>query len=138
MIKKYIYLVDEFNRFVTISEYTEDTINYYTSEKGYQHGDFEESKVQNINFGYDGIVDGVIKYIGLTEEEEKYQESSNTIGRIQLLKQMLQETDWKVIVNSELIQAGLEPKYKDLHSERQAWRDEINQLEQQINSLENN
>jgi hypothetical protein len=45
------------------------------------------------------------------------------------LKMNLGNSDWKVIVNSELIQAGLPPKYPNLHKERQAWRDEINKLE---------
>jgi hypothetical protein len=49
--------------------------------------------------------------------------------RYQELLRLLQDTDWKVIVNAELLQAGLPPKYPDLHAQRQAWRDEINQLE---------
>ena len=49
--------------------------------------------------------------------------------RILELKRTLQETDWKVVVNTELIQVGLPPKYPNLHEERQAWRDEINALE---------
>ena len=51
--------------------------------------------------------------------------------RIGELLQNLKETDWKVIVNAELIQAGLQPKYPNLHEERQNWRDEINYLETQ-------
>jgi len=50
--------------------------------------------------------------------------------RIIELKQLLADSDWKVIVNSELIQEGIQPKYPNLHAERQAWRDEINQLEE--------
>ena len=53
----------------------------------------------------------------------------NQEHRIVELLQLLKESDWKVIVNAELIQAGLQPKYPDLHKERQAWRDEINLLE---------
>lgn len=52
--------------------------------------------------------------------------------RLLELKTLLLETDWKVIVNSELIQAGLPLKYPNLHEERQAWRDEINKLEEEI------
>jgi hypothetical protein len=51
--------------------------------------------------------------------------------RYQELLRLLQDTDWKVIVNAELLQAGLPPKYPDLHSQRQAWRDEINVLEKE-------
>jgi hypothetical protein len=49
--------------------------------------------------------------------------------RILELKQLLASTDWKIIVNAELIQAGLDIKYPNLHNERQAWRNEINELE---------
>ena len=56
---------------------------------------------------------------------EKYEEWSRYLK----LFILLEESDWKVIVNAELIQASLPPKYPDLHIQRQAWRDEINQLE---------
>ena len=59
----------------------------------------------------------------------EYLEKLNSKNRIEELKQLLASTDWKVIVNAELIQAGLDPKYPNLHTERQAWRDEINELE---------
>lgn len=58
---------------------------------------------------------------------EKYEE----FIRYQDLFRLLQESDWKVIVNAELVQAGLPPKYPNLHIERQAWRDEINKLEKE-------
>lgn len=58
---------------------------------------------------------------------EKYEE----FIRYQDLFRLLQESDWKVIVNAELVQAGLPPKYPNLHIERQAWRDEINNLEKE-------
>jgi hypothetical protein len=50
-------------------------------------------------------------------------------NRVEELKSLLAASDWKVIVNSELFQAGLPLKYPQLHAERQAWRDEINELE---------
>jgi hypothetical protein len=50
-------------------------------------------------------------------------------NRIDELKALLSSSDWKVVVNAELFQAGLPLKYPNLHAERQAWRDEINQLE---------
>jgi hypothetical protein len=60
----------------------------------------------------------------------KYLAKIEARNRIEELKMLLAQSDWKVIVNSELIQEGLEPKYPELHSERQAWRDEINSLEE--------
>lgn len=52
-------------------------------------------------------------------------------ARIRDLKFWLQESDFKVIVNQELIAIGKPPKYDPvkLHAERQAWRDELNDLE---------
>jgi hypothetical protein len=54
-------------------------------------------------------------------------------GRYLSLFELLKESDWKVIVNQELRLAGLMPKYDPiiLHQQRQAWRDEINKLEEE-------
>jgi hypothetical protein len=62
--------------------------------------------------------------IGLDKEEIQ--------RKIVDLKIKLGDSDWKVVVNAELIQAGLPPKYPNLHEERQAWRDDINDLEAEI------
>lgn len=75
------------------------------------------------------IVDGKLVYVGYSQEFLTEQEKQNNLHRIKKLKRLLQESDWKVIVNSELVAAGLNAKYPDLHIERQAWRDEINELE---------
>ena len=56
---------------------------------------------------------------------EKHEEWS----RYLTLFKLLEESDWKVIVNAELLQAGLPLKYPELHAQRQGWRDEINKLE---------
>jgi hypothetical protein len=58
---------------------------------------------------------------------EKYEEWARYLD----LFRLLQESDWQVIVNTEYIQAGLPPKYPNIRSQRQAWRDEINKLEQE-------
>lgn len=52
--------------------------------------------------------------------------------RIDELKRFLSESDYKVVKNQELTAIGLEPEYDpaELHAQRQAWRDEINQLQQ--------
>jgi hypothetical protein len=62
----------------------------------------------------------------------KYLNKINNKNRIEELKSFLANSDWKVIVNTELIQVGLKAKYPNLHAERQAWRDEINTLENEI------
>lgn len=46
--------------------------------------------------------------------------------------------DWKIAKNQEYIQVGLEPPYdiQELHQKRQAVRDRINELEQELAELE--
>jgi len=73
---------------------------------------------------------GEIYEIGFDQEYIDSMSKEDKIHRIKKLKMFLSDSDWKVIVNSELIQVGLPPKYPNLHEERQAWRDEINTLEQ--------
>lgn len=53
--------------------------------------------------------------------------------KINELKRKLRDTDYKAIKYAE----GLIPlsEYQEIRGERQAWRDEINQLEEQIESL---
>lgn len=53
--------------------------------------------------------------------------------KIHELKSKLRATDYKAIKYAE----GLIPlsEYQEIRGERQAWRDEINQLEEQIESL---
>lgn len=53
-------------------------------------------------------------------------------GHIAELKAQLDDTDWKIIKCSEYQLAGEELPYDiaELHAQRQALRDEINQLEQ--------
>lgn len=64
-----------------------------------------------------------------TKYKTKYLTMIAARNRIEELKALLAASDWKVVVNSELFQAGLPLKYPNLHAKRQAWRDEINKLE---------
>jgi hypothetical protein len=74
--------------------------------------------------------EGYIRYAKDSSQVKKLLDAEYAVRRIAELKLLLSTTDWKVIVNAELVQAGLPPKYPNLHAERQAWRDEINELEQ--------
>lgn len=58
--------------------------------------------------------------------------------RIQLLKEELQSSDYKIIKNIEYDFNLLTPPYdiRALHEERQSIRDKINELEQKIRLLE--
>lgn len=55
-------------------------------------------------------------------------------NQINALKQELSDTDYKVIKNNEAIAAGFEPPYnpEELHSEREAIRQQIRELEEQL------
>jgi hypothetical protein len=132
MKKKYLYAKDEHNRITEIHEATIENLEKYGY---YIHGEYEESLVSKLNLGFDSIVNDQLVTIGFVESELKEISLSEKVSRIQYLKQLLLESDWKVIVNSELIQAGLQPKYANLHAERQTWRDEINKLEFEITML---
>ena len=73
--------------------------------------------------------EGYIRYAKTSSQVKKLLNAEYAARRIEELKLLLANSDWKVIVNAELAQAGLPLKYPDLHKERQAWRDEINELE---------
>jgi len=56
----------------------------------------------------------------MTLEEKNSVFEGSLISMISNLKFALSESDWKVVVNSELVQIGLDIKYPNLHTERQA------------------
>lgn len=134
MKKEYLYAKDELNRVTEIYEATEETLEIFSY---YHKIDLEESVIPNIVLGYSGFDEqGNVIYIGETQEEKQHLEVTLKFERLQYLKQLLADTDWKVIVNAELIQAGFTIKYEELHEERQVWRDEINTLEEELKTLE--
>ena len=53
------------------------------------------------------------------------------VARVSELHELLQSTDYKVIKNSECQMLGLPLPYDpaEVHAEKQAWRDELNELE---------
>jgi len=80
---------------------------------------------------------GISDFEILTEEEYKAKKESEPIPpsqEIQQLKARLAETDYKIIKCYEYQLAGLELPYdiQTLHAERQAIRDQINELELQL------
>lgn len=82
----------------------------------------------------------VFKKEGYEEVEiefaEKILKKEESINKIIELKELLKETDWMIVANSELIQQNLEIKYKDIHKKRKEWRKQINILEEFINAEE--
>lgn len=81
-----------------------------------------------------------IKIVEISQEEiirnETIKRNNEIQAQINDLKKQLETTDYKIIKASEYNLLGLQCEYniQELHTERQAIRDEINQLEQQINT----
>jgi hypothetical protein len=92
--------------------------NYATNE---EFNEFYLEKLGSLYFKNNQLIVGIDKEL--------------ITRKITELKIKLGESDWKVIVNSELIQNGLQPKYLNLHEERQALRNQINELEFQISMM---
>lgn len=67
----------------------------------------------------------------LRGHEPQEPQSEINAKRVRVLKKQLEDTDYKIVKCSEYQLAGLEPPYdiQELHAERQAIRDEINELE---------
>jgi hypothetical protein len=119
-MKTYYYSLTETGR---INHIVEEVIDYY------QTIELTEKEFESIVLFQTGIKDNKLVDMGEDPEVLLLYAKRDKKERLQSLKYFLIETDWKVIVNAELIQAGLPPKYPNLHKERQAWRDEINALE---------
>jgi hypothetical protein len=131
-MKTYYYSLDEKNRITALS------LTPWLEERKEEEVVKEQPSIQletDVGFilGFYGVNEnGKIYEIGFDQEYIDSMSKEDKINKIKKLKMFLSDSDWKVIVNSELIQAGLSPKYPDLHEERQAWRDDINDLEAEI------
>lgn len=81
--------------------------------------------IERIEDDEDGKARYQIKSIPVNEQQVK-------IDRIDILKQNLKDTDYQAIKHSE----GLisEEDYAEMKAQRQSWRDEINELEKQLNA----
>ena len=66
--------------------------------------------------------------------EQVVDDNGLLLSEIERLKSELQESDYKVIKCAEAMAVGAELPYNmtELHNERQALRDKINKLEQQL------
>ena len=83
-------------------------------------------------YSYYAVVDGkfTIKRRTPTVEEIKVDETAKINRQIFELKQKLTQTDYKAIKYSEGLLTDKE--YAEVKSQRQAWRDEINRLEEKL------
>ena len=62
------------------------------------------------------------------------EQQANILSEIERIKSELQDSDYKVIKCAEALTIGAEMPYdvESLHKERQALRDKINELEEQL------
>ena len=83
-------------------------------------------------YSYYAVVDGkfTIKRRTPTVEEIKVDETAKINRQIFELKQKLTQTDYKAIKYSEGLLTDKE--YAEVKEQRQAWRDEINRLEEKL------
>lgn len=83
-------------------------------------------------YSYYAVVDGkfTIKRRTPTVEEIKVDETEKINRQIFELKQKLTQTDYKAIKYSEGLLTDKE--YAEVKAQRQAWRDEINRLEEKL------
>lgn len=83
-------------------------------------------------YSYYAVVDGkfTIKRRTPTVEEIKVDETVKINRQIFELKQKLTQTDYKAIKYSEGLLTDKE--YAEVKAQRQAWRDEINRLEEKL------
>lgn len=138
-MKKYIYAIDEYNRFTEIYEATEEYVKkfYHYPEIELSDEDFEKI----INNNKYGLVQGEIVLID-TLEQDLLQEKINQIqakkSKINELKFKLNETDYQIIKCYEAQLSNEEIPYnlQELLTQRKAWREEINALEFEIAMLQ--
>lgn len=77
--------------------------------------------------------DKIVEVIIDTERKEKEGENRQKEQQIINLKRQLNKTDYQAIKYAEGQLS--EEEYSEMKVQRQAWRDEINKLEEEINSL---
>jgi hypothetical protein len=132
-MKKYLYILDPFNRITLIKETNLESIdldNHYILE-------LNEDEVKKIVLSRSGILNGKIIEIGLTDEEIKQDNKFNKMGQIDNLKNLLNQSDYKIIkcYEAQLLNEPMPYDLPALLAERKAWRNEINTLEFELSMI---
>lgn len=129
---KYYYQLDSLNRFSALELEREEFINGILNWPT-----IELENIDNIILDEHGLINGEIVYIGKTQEETKDFEKQDKISELNILKKQLNSTDYKVIkcYEAQLLNENMPYNLQELLSQRQAWRDQINQLEFEISML---
>lgn len=93
-----------------------------------------EIKVNTRKNGKRAVVKMIAEDAQIVDNEQVVDDNGLVLSEIERLKSELQESDYKVIKCAEAMGVGAEMPYDvvSLHKERQALRDKINKLEQQL------
>jgi hypothetical protein len=130
-MKKYYYKLDEFDRFVMLKDKKIESDCL----------EIELENIDNIEVGWHGIKDGKVVFIGKVESEEinRTQEDirNEKLLKISGLIQQLTATDYQIIKCYEAFmrQQTLPYNLEELSAQRDEWRAEINQLEEELKNL---
>ena len=133
---KYYYELDSKNRFIAIIP--ENKMRNPETELPY----FESTDTEMIPYYLNnyGIIDNQIVLIAKNQEEIdmlKPNEKEQKIGRVVDLKKMLTDSDYQIIKCYEAFmrQQPLPYNLEELSAQRDAWRAEINELEEELKNL---
>jgi hypothetical protein len=133
---KYYYELDSKNRFIAIIP--ENKMRNPETELPY----FESTDTEMIPYYLNnyGIIDNQIVLIAKNQEEIdmlKPNEKEQKIGRVVDLKKMLTDSDYQIIKCYEAFmrQQTLPYNLEELSAQRDAWRAEINELEEELKNL---
>lgn len=93
-----------------------------------------EIKVNTRINGSRAVVKMIAEDAQIVDNEQVVDDNGLVLSEIERLKSELQESDYKVIKCAEAMAVGAEMPYDvaSLHKERQALRDKINKLEEQL------
>lgn len=93
-----------------------------------------EFKVNTRKNGKRAVVKMIAEDAQIVDNEQVVDDNGLLLSEIERLKSELQESDYKVIKCAEAMAVGAEMPYDvaSLHKVRQALRDKINKLEQQL------
>lgn len=131
---KYYILLDNFNRVLDYKKHEEDT-EFINENKNYIKVEIED--IKKIIIGETGYINNEFIYVGQTDEEKKYNIINEKYEKVKILKNSLNETDYKIIkcYEASMRQLPLPYNLEELAAQRDAWREEINQLEAELETL---
>jgi hypothetical protein len=135
---KILYTLNNFNKVDSVQEYQEGII----IPEGYFLLEITEEDYNNLISRYGYIIESnKIKFVGENEIEKNNTFKNNRLHEIKKIlvknRKMLEETDYKIIKCYEAFmrQQPLPYNLEELSAQRDSWRAEINQLEEELKAL---